>query len=68
MATPVHMKCPRPEIKSELHLGPTPQPWKPHIQAASVTYTVACSNVGFSVYQVRPGIELHILTEIKSDP
>ena len=46
-----------PEVKSELQLWPSPQPWQHWIQATSVTYTTAYGSTRSSTYKARPGIK-----------
>ena len=52
------MEIPRPGVKLQLQLWPTPQPWQHRIQATFVTCAAACSNTRSLTPWVRPGIEL----------
>ena len=51
------MEVPRLGVKSELQLGPIPQPRQYRIWATSATYTTACGNAGSLTHWARPGIE-----------
>ena len=48
----------RSQIRGTAACMPTPQPRQHCIQATSVTYAAACSNVGSFTHWVRPGMEL----------
>ena len=52
-----HMKVPRLGSNQNCSCWPTPQPPQGQIQAAYVTFAVACSNVGSLTHWARLGIE-----------